>query len=81
MKPLYETFQDAAAQPSLDEALFIVMERIGVETGDNASIFFSGKEELDDDAHWQAMETLDKVIILTDYVKYEMDYIGMFWEG
>lgn len=59
----YEIFKNGDS----DDAILYIQERLGVTTGDNAGVFFSGREEAE-------MKTLSKkeiIEIFTDYITFE----------
>lgn len=58
-KEMKEMVREASQEQDLDDALRLIQDRLGVETGDFASIWWSGREEAWDDAEIRESTLLD----------------------
>lgn len=61
---------EALKKDTMNEAVFLIQEFLGIDSGDNASIFFSG---IDED-YYDNMDFSKRKNLLLDYIKHEILY-------
>lgn len=69
---------EGCKNPDLDEAVLGVQAVLGIQSGDGASVFFSGMQ--DEYAEWKDMQESDRFSVLHSYAAYELncDLVGAF---